>query len=145
MSKQNIPFICKRLGVTVGEEFYIKEFHYNGKPVPYRINLDGTYTTTPTIVSSSTLKFLQAIENPALIEKAPLKLLEDDIALIKMFERNTHPFDTIVFGKDEDGPYWIEDRHSISEKKHYLPVGFLSNIPQGTSFTSRKINKNESK
>ena len=41
--------------------------------------------------------------------------------------------DTIVFGNDKKGPYWIEDEDSTSEKKHCLPVGFFLMFLKGLS------------
>ena len=89
--------------------------------------------------------FFRLLKNPSLVEKAPLKLLEDDITLIKIFERNIYPFDTIVFGKDKKGPHWIEDEDSTSEKKTLSSCWLFSNVPQGAKFVSSDINKYESK
>ena len=73
MVKMDKPFICKRLGVEVGEWFQTLMFNETAikDELYFCVEPDGTFKTKPPNVSGSAVTFLKTIEHPDCVIHKP--------------------------------------------------------------------------
>ena len=73
MVKTDKPFICKRLGVEVGEWFQTLMFNETAikDELYFCVEPDGTFKTKPPNVSGSAVTFLKTIEHPDCVIHKP--------------------------------------------------------------------------
>ena len=88
MVKTDKPFICKRLGVEVGEWFQTLMFNETAikDELYFCVEPDGTFKTKPPNVSGSAVTFLKTIEHPDCVIHKP-RFTQEEVADARAIRR----------------------------------------------------------
>ena len=88
MVKTDKPFICKRLGVEVGEWFQTLMFNETAikDELYFCVEPDGTFKTKPPNVSGSAVTFLKTIEHPDCVIHKP-RFTQEEVADAEAIQR----------------------------------------------------------